>query len=306
MGMAKKGKQMVEAVGGGRKRRFGDRKDGRRLRTLPPYNELTPFIMKAKNDANNYMPDSVDIAEAERFLRLKRLHGYPGMGFLHLFIAAYIRVVSQYPGVNRFIAGQRIYARNDIVYVMTIKKEMKTDAVETTIKVIFDPGDTINDVYRKLNIEIEKVKGAGEDTDTDDIAATLMKIPRLLLKFCVSFLGFLDYFGKIPTSLIEASPFHGSMIITDLGSIGMPSVYHHLYNFGNMPVFIAIGTKRKALEIRADGSLFERKYIDYKVTMDERICDGFYFAQTLKYFKSILSKPQVLENPPEKIVEDID
>ena len=262
--------------------------------------------MKTKNDANNYMPDSVDITEAERFLRHKRLHGYPGIGYLHLFIAAYIRVVSQYPGVNRFVVGQRIYARNEIVYVMTIKKEMTTEAVETTIKVIFDPGDTINDVYRKLNAEIEKVKGEGEDTGTDDIADTLMKIPRLLLKFCIFFLGILDYFGKIPTSLIEASPFHGSMIITDLGSIGMPAVYHHLYNFGNMPVFIAIGPKRKALELKPDGSVIERKFIDYKVTMDERICDGFYFSQSLKVFKSILRKPQVLEDPPETIIEDID
>ena len=304
--MAKKSKQPIDNKSGRRKRRFGDRKDGRRLRTLPPYNELTPFIMKKKNDANNYMPDSVDITEAERYLRLKRMHGYPGIGFLHLFIASYVRVVSQYPGINRFVAGQRIYARNEIVYVMTIKKEMKTEAVETTIKVLFSPGDTINDVYRKLNVEIEKVKGAGEDTDTDDVAATLMKLPRLLLKFCVFFLEILDYFGKVPTSLIEASPFHGSMIITDLGSIGMPSVYHHLYNFGNMPVFIAIGAKRKALEVSADGSLIERKYIDYKVTMDERICDGFFFAQTLKYFKSILRKPHILEEPPDKIVEDID
>ena len=290
----------------GRKRRFGDRRDGRRLRTLPPYNELSPFIMKAKNDANNYLSESVEIAEVERFLRYKRLHGYPGIGILHLFIAAYIRVLSQYPGINRFIVGQRIYARYDIVYVMTIKKEMKTEAVETTIKVTFDPRDTVNDVYRKLNAEIGKVKGDGEDTDTDDIAGTLMKIPRLLLKFCIYFLGILDYFGKVPGSLIEASPFHGSMIITDLGSIGLPAVYHHLYNFGNMPVFVAIGPKRKALDLKPDGSVTERKYIDYKITMDERICDGFYFAQAVKMFRSILRKPQILDESPESIVEDID
>ena len=289
-----------------RKRRFGDRRDGRRLRTLPAYNGLSPFIMKMKNDANNYLSDSVEITEVERFLRYKRLHGYPGMGLLHLFIAAYVRVVAQYPGINRFVSGQRIFARNNIEYVMTIKKEMKTEAIETTIKVIFDPRDTISDVYRKFNIEIEKVKNAGEDTDTDDVAETLMKLPRLLLKFCIFFLGILDYFGKVPMSLLKASPFHGSMIITDLGSIGFPAVYHHLYNFGNMPLFIALGPKRKALEIKNDGSAVERKYLDYKVTMDERICDGFYFSQAVKLFRSIIRRPQILDEPPETVVEDID
>ena len=262
--------------------------------------------MKTKNDANNLMTESVEITEAERFLRSKRLDGYQGMGLLHLFIAAYIRVVSQYPAINRFVVGQRIYAANEIVYVMTIKKAMKTEADETTIKVVFDPRDTINDVYTKLKVEIDKVKAAGEDTGTDDLAGTLMKLPRLLLKFCVFFLGVMDYFGRIPKSLTDASPFHGSMIITDLGSIGLPTVYHHLYNFGTMPLFVAFGPKRKAIELKSDGSAAERKYLDYSVTLDERICDGFYFSQVFKLFKNIIQKPQILDEPPETVIEDIE
>jgi len=262
--------------------------------------------MKKKNDANNFLSDSIEISEIEKYLRNKRINGYPGIGILHLFIAAYIRVVSQYPGVNRFVSGQRIFARHEIEYLMTIKKEMKVDAEETTVKMSFTPWDTIDDVYRKFNAEVEKVRNAGEDTGTDDAANMLMKFPRLILKFIICFLGILDYFGRVPKSLIEASPFHGSMIITDLGSIGSPALYHHLYNFGNIPVFIAIGTKQKRLELNADGSVAERKYVEYKCVMDERIVDGFYFSQVVKYFKTLLKKPQVLEEPPETVVEDID
>ena len=289
-----------------RKKRWGDRRDGRRLRTLPKINELTPFIMKTKNDANNYLSDAVEISEAERYLRSKRLNGYPGMGMLHLFIAGYIRLVSQYPGINRFVSGQRIFARNDIVFVMMIKKEMKIDAIETTVKVTFSPWDTIDDVYAKLKAEIEKIKGEGQDTDTDDLAGTLMKLPRLILKFCVFILNIIDYFGKVPKSMIDASPFHGSIFITDVGSIGLSVVHHHLYNFGNIPMFVAIGPKRKALDLKPDGSVTERKYIDYVITMDERTCDGFYFSRAIKFFRSLVRKPQVLDVPPEKVIEDVD
>jgi len=289
-----------------RKRRFGDRWDGRRVRTLDPYNALTPFIMKQRNDASNYFSGSTEVTEAERFLRLKRLNGYPGMGFLHLFIAAYVRVASQYPAVNRFVSGQRIYTRSNIEFVMTIKKEMRTDASETSIKVAFDPYDTIDDVYNKLNAAIEKVKKEGEDTSTDNVAKAFMKLPRLLIRLLIGILYFLDYFGKIPKSLIRASPFHGSVIITDLGSISLPPIYHHLYNFGNLPLFIAIGVKRKTYVLKPDGTVAERKYIDFQMVGDERVCDGFYFSQALKLFKSLLSKPQELEKPPEKVIEDID
>jgi len=290
----------------GRKKRLGDRRDGRRLRTLDPYNELAPYIMKVKSDASNYFVDSIDIAEIENFLRLKRQQGYHGIGIMHIFIATYLRTISQYPGLNRFISGQRIFARNNIEFVMTIKKEMKTSAGETSIKVTFDAGDTVFDVFSKINAEIDSIRGEGEVTDTDDVAKALMKLPRLILKFAVFVLTKMDYFGFLPKVLVKASPFHGSVVITDLGSIGLPAIYHHLYDFGNIPVFIAIGTKRKANETGLDGTVEQRKYIDYKFTLDERICDGFYFSQAFKLFKSIMRQPEILEKPPETVVEDVD
>jgi len=293
-------------MGDTRKRRFGDRKDGRWLRTLDPYNSLSPYIMKVRTDASNYFSDSAEISDAERYLREKRLNGYPGIGMLHLFIAAYIRVTASYPAVNRFVSGQRIYARNNFEFIMTVKRELKTVSSETSIKVMFDPRDTIFDVYSKVNAEIDKVKNEGETTDTDAAAKAFMKIPRLFLKFVITIMGMLDYFGKIPGSLIKASPFHGSVIITDLGSISLSAIYHHLYNFGNLPVFIAIGLKRKTHMLKQDGSVVERKYIDYKLVVDERICDGFYFSQAFKLFKSTVQKPKELDNPPETVVEDVD
>jgi len=290
----------------GRKKRFGDRREGRRLRTLDPYNAMTPYIMKEKSDASNYFSDLVEITKAEEFLREKRLAGYPGMGLLHILIATHLRVVAQYPAINRFCSGQRIYARNNVELIMTIKKQLRTDAGETSIKIAFAPGDTIGNVYTKLNKAIDEVRNDGAVTSTDDVAAALMKLPRLLLRFTVAFLEMLDYFGLMPMALINASPFHGSVIITDLGSIGLPAIYHHLYNFGNLPIFIALGAKKKIRETGVDGKVIERKYIDFKLVVDERICDGFYFSQAFKVFKGILRNPYILDEPPEQVIDDID
>ena len=290
---------------GNRKRRFGDRKDGRLLRSLDPFNRFAPFIMKLKNDANNSFADSIEITEVDRFLREKRAEGYPGMGMLHVFLASYCRVVSQKPALNRFVAGQRIYARNTIEIVLIVKKSMTVESAETSIKVKLDPRDTISDIYHKINTEVEKIKN-GEDTGTDNTAKVLMKIPRLILKFCVFILNILEYFGKIPQSLVDVSPFHGSLFVTDLGSIGIPPVYHHLYNFGNITLFLAFGAKRRALEPQLDGSVVEKKYVDYTLVLDERISDGFFFAQVFKYLRSFIRHPRQLDIPPETVVEDVD
>ena len=213
--------------------------------------------------------------------------------------------MSQRPALNRFIAGRRIFARNNIEVVLTVRRGMTAEAGETTIKVVFDPYDTIFDVYHKMTEKIDEIKYGEEDNNTEQVANALTKLPRFVLRFAIWVLKLMDYFGLIPQSLLDASPFHGSMIITDLGSIGIGPVYHHLYNFGTLPVFIAFGAKRKAYEIQKDGTVAQCKYIDFRINTDERICDGFDYAQGFKGFKMYLKRPDLLETPPEKVVEDV-
>ena len=286
-------------------RRFGDRKEGRLLRTLEPFYKFMPFVMVKRDDAQNYFTDVVECTEIDRYLRAKRVEGYKGMGMLHLFIAAYVRAIAHAPGLNRFISGQRIYARNNIEIVMTVKREMTMDAAETTIKVIFEPTDTIYDVYRKLNAKIDEIKANDGDNNTEQVAAVLCRLPRLVLKFAVWALNLMDYFDWLPQALLDASPFHGSMIITDLGSLGIPPIYHHIYNFGNLPVFIAFGAKRRAVELDKSGEPVERKYIEYKAVLDERTANGMYYAGAFKYIRYYLRKPEALELPPKEVKEDL-
>ena len=287
------------------KRRFGDRKEGRLLRSLEPFYKFTPYIMTKKNDAVNYFADSIEVTEIDRWLREKRAEGYKGMGMLHLFIAAYVRAISQCPGLNRFVSGQKIYARNNIEIVMAIKRTLTTDAPETTIKVVLEPTDTVFDVYRKFGAKIDEIKADDGENNTEQVARALGAMPGLLLKFVIWLISVFDYFGWLPMKLLDASPFHGSMIITDLGSLGIGPIYHHLYNFGNLPVFLAFGAKRRAVELDKNGLPVERKYIDYKAVMDERTVDGIYYAAAFKYLKYYLRNPAALEAAPAEVREDV-
>ncbi|MDO4749890.1 MAG: hypothetical protein Q4A39_03505 [Eubacteriales bacterium] len=287
------------------KRRFGDRKEGRQIHSLPAYQKITAYIMVKRNDACNQFRDSIEVTEIDRYLRAKRAEGWKGMGMLHLFLAAYIRTVSQRPGINRFIGGQRIYARREILINMVVKRGFSSDGTDTTIKLHFEPTDTIFDVYRKLNEQVDEIKADAGDNNTEKVANTLFRLPGPLLKFAVWLLTLMDYFDLLPKSLLAASPFHGSMIVTDLGSLGIPPIYHHLYNFGNLPVFLSFGAKRRAIELNAEGQPVERKYVDYTVVTDERICDGYYYASAFKHLKSYLMHPDTLEFPPEKVEDDI-
>ena len=222
-------------------RRPGDRKDGRLLRTLPAFNKFVPYIMPQRNDRFVHYEEAFEVTQVDRRLRQLRVDGYKGIGILHFIIAAYVRAVSMLPGINRFVAGRRIYAHNNIEVVMTVKRELSIDATETTIKVRFQPTDTIFDVYRKMNEKINEIKDSDENNGTEDFAETAASLPRFLLRAAIGVLRIMDYFGWLPEKLTDVSPFHGSMIITDMGSLRIGPVYHHIYNFDTLPVFIEIG-----------------------------------------------------------------
>ena len=287
-----------------RKRRLGDRYDGRLIRTSPAISKLMPYLMKVRADSQNHFEADIDIHNIEKYLAEKKREGYTDMSLLHVILASYVRVVGERPAIHRFIAGQKIYHRNKIECLMTIKKDMTLESPDTCIKVEFDPRDNIYNVYKKFQ---KSVIAAREDEgDFEKVIGTLAKLPGLSLRFIVALLRFLDYFGMLPKALHNVSPFHGSMIVTSMGSLGIHAIYHHLYDFGHLPIFVSYGKMFTKEVTLLDGTKENHHFVSFRVVTDERICDGFYYASAFKQMMRYLNHPEVLDQTAESVVEDID
>lgn len=280
-------------------------KEGRRIKSKPPMDLVMPFLMPNRNDSANSFSSSIEITKSEQYIHKKREAGFAGFGMMHVMMAAYVRVIAEYPGLNRFIRGQRLYARNGIEICLTIKKEMKLNAPETVIKLFLTPYDTADTIYEKLKKLIEENKQEGDQNDMDIAARILVGLPSIFLKFVVWLLKLLDYFKLLPRFLTKLSPFHGSLFITNLGSLGIPPVRHHLYEFGNLPLFLAMGKKYSKYEITKDGETEKKRYIDFVLTVDDRICDGHYYSRAFKRLQRLMEHPDELDIVPETVVEDI-
>lgn len=289
-----------------RKKKLGDRRDGRRITTIPTMSYLQPFLMSTRADSQNHFEDVIDITNLEHYLDQKHKEGYTDMTLLHVILAAYVRVVSERPSVNRFIAGQRIFAAKNIKCVMTVKKKMSLESEDTVIKVKFDPRDNIYNIYKKFQLTLKDAIATGNETNFDNISKILGKIPRFLLRGLIKILYSLDYVGLLPQALADISPFHGSMIITSMGSLGIPAIYHHLYDFGTLPIFISYGSIFAGDAVKRDGTKERHHFVTFKVVTDERICDGYYYASAFKRIKRYLLRPELLDNFAETVKEDID
>ncbi len=280
-------------------------KEHRRLKSLSPMASMIPFIMVDRVGSQNFITDTVDLEKLEKYMKEKQLQGMTNISMMHIMIAAYIRLVASRPGLNRFIRGQRVWTKRHVDVSLTIKKEMSLESPDTVVKISLLPDATIEDVYNALNA---KIVGYRDEPggNFDDAARVLSYIPALLLKAVIALLRAMDYFGLIPKFLTDLSPFHCSYFITSMGSLGIPPIYHHLYDFGTCPVFFAFGAKKRVYEPDGEGNIKRKSYMDYTFVLDERICDGYYYASAMRVLKQIFKNPWQLDNPPAEVIPDIE
>ena len=272
---------------------FGKRSDGRRLKTISPIFLLMPHIMKKRSDAQVFYSQEIPLAPLDEYIAKKDAEGIK-MSYMAIIYSALVRILAEKPLINRFVMNGRVYARNSIDISLAIKKGMSETAEETTLKLHFKGSENIFDIKNRLEQVILENKDAQAENITDKFAKSLAYIPSWLIKLIVNFLMFLDRHDLMPRAIIELSPFHTSAFLTNVGSLGIDSIYHHLYDFGTTGVFLAMGKKKKSFII-VDETLKEEKSLSLRWVLDERICDGYYYANAVKLFNKYIKKPELLE-----------
>ncbi len=283
--------------------RFGDRYDGRRVRKVDAVFSVIPYFLRTRMDAQNYFEERVKIDHIEEFVK-EHKEEIPGLSLMHVVMAALVRIISQRPHLNRFVMWNKIFARNHINFSIVVKRSLSDDGEETLIKPFFLPTDTLQDIVRKVKTEQESNQKVGQQNDSDIISKVLGLLPDFAMRFVVFLLLWLDKVGLMPKLIERASPWHCGVFLTNIGSIGVESIYHHLYEFGTCSIFVAMGRKSRQHSFNKKGELVAQKSILLKFVMDERICDGFYYASSMRLLNKILDDPATLLTPPQKVVVD--
>ena len=99
-------------------------------------------------DSQNLFEENMPLEPVEAFMRAHR-EDMPEITFMHVLMAAMVRMIAEKPYLNRFVVWNKIYARNSISISLMIKR--KGSNVETMIKPEFQPEDTLRDVMEKVS-----------------------------------------------------------------------------------------------------------------------------------------------------------
>ncbi len=281
---------------------FGHRADGRRLSDIDPIIQITPYLMPMRCDAQVFLQHNLDYEKMSRYIVEKSKQGEK-ITFMQIIVAAYVRGVSQHPEVNRFIFNKQYYSRkNCSVSYAVLKDPQNPDSVETTVTINFDPSATIFDVRDRMNHAVETSRATEDGDFVIKLAKFVLNIPGLTTAI-VALYRLLDRYGIAPGVLIRELPFYCGLFITNNGSIGLPSPLHHIYNFGNVSLFMGMGGVRKEAAVEGDKTRM-RRIMPLGITADERVCSGAHYSAFFADVMRYIANPEELETPPETVKYD--
>ncbi len=293
-------------MGNGKKRR-GDRNDAYLVRESDPMHIFMPYMLPDRADNEAVLNEKVDLTEVMKYLEKKNKDN-PEFKYtlFHVFCAAVAKVMALRPKMNYFYSGYRLYQKKDLVLAFTVKKKF-TDASPETLAIVKIDRDSdespIEQIHEKVKKIVYSVRKENKTDGATDTMAILGKLPRWMLRIVIKILNILEYYGKLPSFLLDVDPYHSSVFLSNLGSIKMNANYHHLANWGTNSFFVVIGEKHKYPVYDENGNMELHECVDLGLTIDERIADGVYFAKSIRILREILKNPDILDLPINTEVE---
>lgn len=264
------------------------RSDGVPVPGLPAVRRLMPYLMPTKAESVVLNDAIYDLSRARPWLKAYN-RAHPDRATLfHLFAYACTRALQLRPGLNRFVAGGRIYQRNEVSFAFVAKEEMDDDAAMVTIKLVVPPGDPFPEFVQRMTAAVARGRAGSRGIDRE--VALVMRLPGPVIRLAVRLAKALDAWNLLPAFFTRDDPMFASVFLANLGSAGVTDAYHHLYEYGTTAIFGTLSAPRRLPVVEHD-AVVAREGVGVRFTFDERINDGFYAARSLAIARRIVEDP---------------
>ena len=249
-----------------------------------------PFLMRGKNESVAFFEQEISMERAMAFIEAWNARSARKISFFHLYTWAAAQTLAARPRLNRFIAGSRIYQRDGIWISYSAKKSMTDDSPVVVRKCRIEPGRPFSELVDQLHADV----GEGRSTKrshVDKELSLVLALPAFLIRFLLILQTWLDGWNLLPHGLIANDPLYASMFIANLGSLKLDAVHHHLYEYGNIPIFACIGKRRRVVVANDAGEVSTPLVCVVKYSYDERVEDGLYCAAAIDHLRRLVEDP---------------
>ena len=283
---------------------MGDRFDATYLKDIDSMHFIMPFMYPDRCDNQAFFTFKIDLTNLNEYLPKKNAEN-PDYKYnmFQCVVTAALKTIFLRSKLSIFIHNRKMYRRNEVSAAFTVKQEFADDGGEVLAFLHAKPEWNIDDVHNEIRRQLLKLKTKGYTDESTSIMDKLNKAPKWITRPLVGGICRLEKKGLIPPALVETDPYHSSIVLANLGSIGLPNGYHHLTNWGTTSMFLLIG-KIDRLPFYENDTVTFKDGVELGFTVDERIADGFYFSRSIKMLQLFLEQPELLERPMNEKLSD--
>ena len=211
----------------------------------------------------------------------------------HMMAKAVAATLKDMPDANAIMRLNRIYLRKRIgVFFQVALRDQETGEIDLSGATILDADQkSITEIYDEFDETVKKVR-AGRDEKLEETRSTFKRIPYLLLNFVLDTLGVLLYTLNLDMTWagLPRDPF-GSVMITNIGSLGLEEAYVPLVPYSRVPLLIAVGAVERTPVFDDDGRMEVVQTVKLCATFDHRILDGSHAAKMSRTLKAWFEDP---------------
>ena len=246
--------------------------------------------MPTRTESVVFLEQEIDLTKTLAFIEAFNRASVRRITVFHVFFWAAVHGLAARPRMNRFVVGGRIYERDGIWISYSAKKSLSDDSPIVVLKRRFDPTLSFQALVELLYEDLGQGRSS-QKSHVDKELSILLHLPNPLLSLVVKLQRWADSWNLLPGAFIHNDPLYTSLFIANIGSLKLDSPFHHLYEYGNCPLFAAIGRNRTIPVVKEDGQLGSRTVCTLRYSFDERVEDGLYCAGALKVAHAMLEDP---------------
>lgn len=283
-------------------RKFGDRKDGRRVRDLTGMAQISIDLKPNRCDSDVYINQKMDLTELVKYVNRKKSEDMD-LTYFPTFVMAIGKTFYNRPRLNYFVANRHVFEHNDVVISFVAKVTFEDKSEQMMIMIPIEPEDTLETVSLKIKEKVSRIRSKKDKKEgANNAIDTLGKLPNIIRVPLMGLFKWLDQKGKLPTSLVKDNLYYSSIIVSNLGSIKCGAIYHNINDFGTCSSLATMGEIKKEEIITSDGKRELRDLCEFGINFDERVADGYYFAKSIKMIQYIFDHPELLEERADTVI----
>ncbi|HSP79274.1 MAG TPA: 2-oxo acid dehydrogenase subunit E2 [Myxococcaceae bacterium] len=208
----------------------------------------------------------------------------------HLVAKAMAEALRRCPEANAILRFNTIYLRKRIT-ISTLVVQTDDGKVDLTAAKIDDAEQkSLREISAELEAAVRKVRER-RDVSLEKSKGTIQKIPFIFLNLFTKLLSFFLYTLNLDMSAFGMpKDAFGSVVITNVGSLGLDTAYVPLVPYTRVPIFIAPGAV-KDVPVVEEGKVVPGKVMNVNASFDHRFIDGYHASVLANTLREMLENP---------------